>query len=49
LESLWQEYRHSLPYSSELHRAYAWLKFTEDGRTYLPSDVATVDELWFDA
>lgn len=45
----WEERHHNIPSGSELRWAYAWLNFTEDGRTYLPSDVATVDELWFDA
>ena len=45
----WEERHHNLPYGSELHRAYVWLEFTGDGRTYLPSGVATVDDLWFNA
>ena len=45
----WEERHHNIPSGSELRWAYAWLNFTEDGRTYLSSDVATVDELWFDA
>lgn len=45
----WEERHHNIPSGSELRWAYSWLNFTEDGRTYLSSDVATVDELWFDA